>query len=60
MKLDGELAAIDYSLNSLATRKSIERCPTGAIVWLEDGHAAKGKAAKKIVRVTPLPVASEI
>jgi RnfABCDGE-type electron transport complex B subunit len=60
MKLDGELAAIDYSLNSLATRKSIERCPTGAIVWLEDGRAAKGKAAKKIVRVTPLPVASEI
>jgi electron transport complex protein RnfB len=60
MKLDGELAAVDYSLNQLATRKSIERCPTGAIVWLEEGLAEKGKAAKKIVRITPLPVASEV
>jgi len=56
MKLDHNLARIDYSLNHLATRQSIERCPTGAIVWFEDGLARHGKAAKKIVRATPLPL----
>lgn len=59
MKLDGNLAVIDYEFNHLATPKSIERCPTGAIVWLENGAARKGVAAKKIIRVTPLPLAGE-
>jgi Na+-translocating ferredoxin:NAD+ oxidoreductase subunit B len=60
MKLDRELATIDYALNHLASPKAIERCPTGAIVWLEGGDIHKGKEAKKIIRVTPLPVASEV
>lgn len=59
MKLVGDLATIDYSKNALASRKAIERCPTGAIVWVEDGQSARGKSAKKIVRITPLPVAAE-
>jgi len=60
MKLVGDLATIDYSKNALASRKAIERCPTGAIVWVEDGQPARGKSAKKIVRITPLPVAAEV
>jgi Na+-translocating ferredoxin:NAD+ oxidoreductase RNF subunit RnfB len=60
MKLVNELATIDYSKNALASRKAIERCPTGAIVWMEEGVAARGKSAKKIVRITPLPVEAEM
>lgn len=60
MKLDHELATIDYSQNRLASPKAIERCPTGAIVWLEGGQVKKGKEAKKIIRVTPLPVSGEV
>jgi Fe-S-cluster-containing hydrogenase component 2 len=50
------LAVIDYSKNRLASQLAIQRCPTGAIVWLRD-HAAveKGKEAKKIIRKSPLP-----
>ena len=48
---------VDYSLNALASRLAIERCPTGAIVWLEDDSTArKGKAAVRIVRKESLPV----
>lgn len=54
------LAVIDYNKNGVASRKAIERCPTGAIVWLEGGDISKGKSAKKIIRIQPLPVATEI
>jgi electron transport complex protein RnfB len=37
MRLDNNLAVIDYAKNDQATR-GIERCPTGAIVWLDDGR----------------------
>ncbi len=48
---------VDYSRNSLASRIAIERCPTGSIVWLEDGGTVqKGKAAVRIVRKEALPV----
>lgn len=56
MRLDGELAVIDYGKNQLATPKAIERCPSGAIVWLEDGKVNKGREAKRIVRTSPLPM----
>ncbi|MDD3529115.1 MAG: RnfABCDGE type electron transport complex subunit B [Gallionellaceae bacterium] len=59
MKLANNLASIDYTKNELASRQAIERCPTGAIVWLEDGVASRGKSAKKIIRITPLPVMAE-
>jgi len=57
--IERNLARVHYDKNRLATRFPIERCPTGAIVWLEDGKAHKGAAAKKIVRKEPLPVISE-
>ena len=50
------LAVIDYSKNEWASPVAIDRCPTGAIVWLENKKTIKGSAAKKIIRKTPLPV----
>jgi len=51
------LPVIDYS-QPHATRKPIERCPTGAIVWIEpDGTIVKGDAAKKVLRHSALPEA---
>jgi RnfABCDGE-type electron transport complex B subunit len=49
------LARINYNRNSPNSRKAIERCPTGAIVyWNDDGIAEKGPAAKKVVRKSAL------
>jgi len=60
ISLEGELAVIDYTQNDRATVKSIERCPTGAIVWLDNGQTTRGPAAKKIVRKAPLPMVSRV
>jgi Na+-translocating ferredoxin:NAD+ oxidoreductase RNF subunit RnfB len=57
--LQRNLAVIDYAKNEKASRQAIERCPTGAIVWLEGERIGKGKSAKKIIRIEPLPVAAE-
>lgn len=44
------LPVVDYNKNH-DTQVPIQRCPTGAIVWLDDeGHAVKGKESKKIIR----------
>jgi Na+-translocating ferredoxin:NAD+ oxidoreductase RNF subunit RnfB len=56
IRLENNLVAIDYEKNHLANRQAIERCPTGAIVWLEGDRGSKGKAAKKIIRIQPLSV----
>jgi Na+-translocating ferredoxin:NAD+ oxidoreductase RNF subunit RnfB len=59
IKLENNLAVIDYAKNELAARLAIERCPTGAIVWLDDAKGpVRGVAAKKILRQKPLPLAS--
>lgn len=51
------LAVVDYTKNHLAARKPIERCPTGAILWIDEKHGpVKGLEAKKITRRSPLPV----
>ena len=51
------LAVIDYTKNDLASRVAIERCPTGAIVWLDDARGAlKGVGAKKVIRREALPL----
>lgn len=60
MRLERELAVIDYSKNALANPQIIERCPTGAIVWLEKDGAKKGREAKRILRTTPLPLESTL
>jgi RnfABCDGE-type electron transport complex B subunit len=55
ISINDNLAVIDYSKNKLASRIAIERCPTGAIVWIEDG-VQKGLQAKKIIRKSALPI----
>jgi Na+-translocating ferredoxin:NAD+ oxidoreductase RNF subunit RnfB len=41
-------------------RQSVERCPTGAIVWLaDDGREYKGTMSHKITRQTELPPRSD-
>lgn len=56
IQIKQNLAVIDYTKNQLATPIAIQRCPTGAIVWLEGGTTARGAAAGKIIRKEPLPV----
>jgi Na+-translocating ferredoxin:NAD+ oxidoreductase RNF subunit RnfB len=56
IQIRNNLAVVDYSKNQLATPLPIQRCPTGAIVWLQDGQVTRGAAAKKIIRKEPLPV----
>lgn len=50
IEMKNNLPVINYSKNH-NTKKPIQRCPTGAIVWLEDsGAVIKGKESKKIIR----------
>lgn len=57
VQMINNLAVVDYSMNALTTPDIIQRCPTGAIVWLSSRKGAlKGKQAKHIVRQTPLPI----
>jgi Na+-translocating ferredoxin:NAD+ oxidoreductase subunit B len=51
------LAVVDYARNKLATAAPTQRCPTGAILWIDEKKGpVKGLDAKKITRKTPLPV----
>jgi len=53
----GNLPVVDYEKNRLSSEAPIQRCPTGAIVWLAgDGRCRKGAKAKRIIRKTPLPI----
>lgn len=53
--MENNLPVIDYRANH-KTQAPIERCPTGAIVWLDkQGIASKGPAAHKVVRHSDLP-----
>lgn len=57
IKIVNNLAVVDYTKNRLASQAPIQRCPTGAIVWLDAKlGAVKGIEAKKITRKTALPV----
>jgi hypothetical protein len=51
---------IDYTRNNLASPVAIERCPTGAIVWLGDRQMVKGREARKIIRIESLPVSANV
>lgn len=55
ISINKHLAEIDYTKNSLASKIAIERCPTGAIVWLQGG-VNKGREAVKIIRKQALPL----
>lgn len=35
--MNQNLPVVDYAKNALATREATDKCPTGAIVWLEPG-----------------------
>jgi RnfABCDGE-type electron transport complex B subunit len=55
--IQNNLAIIDYSKNELASPVATERCPTGAIVWLDDNRGmVKGTQAKRIIRSEALPM----
>ncbi|MFY9974778.1 MAG: RnfABCDGE type electron transport complex subunit B [Chromatiaceae bacterium] len=57
IEIRDNLATVEYGKNSLASKVAIERCPTGAIVWLEsDGTVVKGRDARKVVRKGALPL----
>jgi len=56
IEIRDNLARIDYRLNALASPDAIQRCPTGAIVWLDKVGVKKGTKAKRIVREEPLPI----
>lgn len=57
IRIVNNLAVIDYDRNTLASDAAIQRCPTGAIIWLDDKQGAhKGAKAKKLIRQTALPV----
>jgi Na+-translocating ferredoxin:NAD+ oxidoreductase RNF subunit RnfB len=57
VKIERNLAVVDYGKNALASQVAIERCPTGAIVWLDDREGAlKGREARRVVRRQPLPL----
>ncbi|MBL8173236.1 MAG: 4Fe-4S binding protein [Bryobacterales bacterium] len=59
IQIVNNLAVVDYAKNNLATPLPTQRCPTGAIVWLDEKKGpVKGTDAKKITRKSPLPVAA--
>jgi Na+-translocating ferredoxin:NAD+ oxidoreductase RNF subunit RnfB len=58
--LENNLAVIDYSRNAQATPVAIQRCPTGAIVWLDGKLPTKGREARKIIRIEALPVSANV
>lgn len=55
--MDRGLPVVDYSRNTTFTREIIQRCPTGAIVWIgNNGSVEKGAASPPVIRRAPLPV----
>jgi Na+-translocating ferredoxin:NAD+ oxidoreductase RNF subunit RnfB len=50
ISMESNLPIVDYDRNH-QTRAPIQRCPTGAIVWIDPkAGPVKGQAAKKIIR----------
>jgi Na+-translocating ferredoxin:NAD+ oxidoreductase RNF subunit RnfB len=57
IEIRNNLAVINFENNSLASPHAMERCPTGAIVWLDvEKGVLKGKNAKPIIRTEALPI----
>jgi Fe-S-cluster-containing hydrogenase component 2 len=61
IEIKNNLAEINYDINNLQSqlkksKVAIERCPTGAIVWLDKDNISKGYKAKKIIRKEALPI----
>jgi hypothetical protein len=50
IRMEHNLPVVDYGRDH-RTRTPIERCPTGAIVWIDaDAGPIKGPAARKVIR----------
>jgi Na+-translocating ferredoxin:NAD+ oxidoreductase RNF subunit RnfB len=45
--VDG-LAVVNYELNEMATAAAIERCPTGAIVWVEGAQRFEPRPSEEV------------
>jgi len=57
IRMQDNLPVIDY--RAVQQRDAIQRCPTGAIVWIDrDGSVSRGDAARPVVRHTPLGTAA--
>jgi Na+-translocating ferredoxin:NAD+ oxidoreductase RNF subunit RnfB len=57
IEIKNNLAVVDYANNAVASRTTIERCPTGAIVWWDEKlGATKGLAARKVLHKEALPI----
>lgn len=60
ISMQNNLPVIQHFKNTISSTeiediRVIQRCPTGAIVWISDeGEVEKGKAAKVIIRQSPL------
>jgi RnfABCDGE-type electron transport complex B subunit len=55
IRMENNLPVVDYTKNH-KTDLPIQRCPTGAIVWIEkDGTIVKGRESKKVLRKSTLP-----
>ena len=51
--MENNLPVVNYTGNQL--QQAIQRCPTGAIVWIDtDGSVITGKEYKPVIRQTPL------
>ncbi len=56
--IQDNIPVINYSLN-IQTKDPIQRCPTGAIVWLDENSGViKGAESKKIIRKGELKMGS--
>ena len=57
VSMAGALPVVDYGRNAVFSQEIIQRCPTGAIVWIGDnGSVEKGAASPPVIRRSPLPV----
>ncbi len=51
IEMRGNLPVVDYTKNRFQSAEATQRCPTGAIVWLDAKKGTvKGRAARKIIR----------
>ncbi len=57
IEMKNHLPIIDYHKGPF-TGEPTQRCPTGAILWLDKEGPRKGRAAKKIIRKGELPEAT--
>jgi len=56
IRIENNLAIIDYTKNHTASPSAIERCRTGAIVWWGEGGVKYGREAITITRKESLPI----